>query len=287
MRRSLALACACLWGACQGSSDAPVSLVTGLRALGVRAEPPQVSPPADTELAMLLASTAAWPVDVTWSLCLRAPLAGQRVNPACLTPGAPDLVPLASGSADRSSDRLAVTVTLPPVSAEALGQPDATGGVYVPLVAQVRDATDALTVVYRLRLGDGTAANTNPTLTSVDALDGATGTAVPLPTDPSAGAPRVVKSGDELTLGVTLADGSAEPYVAPNGAGTPTTESLTTSWFGTAGELSVERTSVRQPTTVWRLVNTVPASGQTIDLYAVTRDGRGGEDYAHRTLLVE
>jgi len=275
------MACLCLWGGCQSFPDPPVSFVAGLRVLGVRAEPAQVSPPAETRLALLIASTAAWPVEVAWSVCLRAPLAGQIVNPACLTAGGPpDLVPLASGSADGSSDQLAITVALPPVSPEVLGQPDATGGVYLPLVARVADAGDALTAVYRLRLNGE---NANPTLASVDVLDNATGSAAPLPAD--VGAARVVSGGEELTLGVTWADGSAETFVAPDG--TLTTESLTTSWFSTAGELSVERTSARQPTTVLRLGKALPAAGQTIDLYAVTRDGRGGQDYAHRTLRFE
>ncbi|HEY8923236.1 MAG TPA: hypothetical protein VIU64_02575 [Polyangia bacterium] len=265
----------CLGFGCQSFPDPPVSFVTGLRVLGVRAEPPQVSPPAETRLALLIASTAAWPVEVTWNACLRAPLAGQVVNPSCLTADSPDLVPLGGGSADGSSDELAVTVALPPVSPESLGQPDATGGVYLPLVARVADGGNELTAVYRLRIGGESPANANPTLVSIDGLD-----------DTADGAAaRVVRNGDELTLGVTLADGSAETYVAPDG--TLATESLTTSWFCTAGEVSVERTSARQPTTVLRLRGAVPAAGQTIDLYAVTRDGRGGEDHAHRTLLVE
>lgn len=279
-----ACVCVCLWGGCQSFPDPPVSFVSGLRVLGARAEPPQVSPPATTEIALLLASTAAWPVDVTWSLCLRAPLAGQTVNPLCLASnGAPDLVPLGGGSADGSSDQLVLTLALPAVSPDALGQPDATGGIYLPLVARVSDTTDELAAVYRLRLGDGGPPNANPVLLSVDALDDATGVATPLPADPAA--PRLVRSGEALTLGATVADGSAETYLAPDGS--LATETLTTSWFSTAGELSVERTSPRQPTTVLRLVNAVPASGQAVDVYAVTRDGRGGEDYAHRRLLVE
>ena len=56
---------------------------------------------------------------------------------------------------------------MPQVAAASLGAPDATGGVYLPLVAAVSDSPQTLTAVYRLRLADGRRRNTNPTIADV------------------------------------------------------------------------------------------------------------------------
>ena len=73
-----------------------------------------------------------------------------------------------------------------------------------------------------------------------------------------------VSAGDALALSVALAPGSAETYVAADGS--TTTELITTSWFATAGNLSVQKTSEMQPETVLHLDQRLPASGATIDL---------------------
>ena len=98
-------------------------------------------------------------------------------------------------------------------------------------------------------------------------------------------APMPVRSGGALSLTVTFTPDSAQTYTAADG--TVTTESLTTSWFCTAGELSFEKTSATQPETVLHLDQRLPAAGTQIDLYAVARDERGGTDFAHRTLLLQ
>ncbi len=82
-----------------------------------------------------------------------------------------------------------------------------------------------------------------------------------------------------------VAPDSAQTYTAADG--TVTTETLTTSWFCTAGELSFEKTSTTQPVTVLHLDQRLPSAGTQIDLYAVARDERGGTDFAHRTLLLQ
>ena len=100
-----------------------------------------------------------------------------------------------------------------------------------------------------------------------------------------AATPMVVHSGDALSLSVTFAPDSAQTYTAADG--TVTTETLTTSWFCTAGDLSFEKTSATQPETVLHLDQRLPSAGAQIDLYAVARDERGGTDFAHRTLLLQ
>ena len=68
---------------------------------------------------------------VSWSRCLLAPLPGQASNPDCVdNRQAPYLEPIGEGAT--------ITTTMPAdITAEALGQPDASGGVYLTLVARV------------------------------------------------------------------------------------------------------------------------------------------------------
>jgi hypothetical protein len=258
---------------CQNFPDPPVTFVSGLRVLAIEADPPQVAAGGSTTVTLLAVDTTGATPSATWNQCSRPPLAGEAVNPDCVThQTAPYLQPIGQGST--------ITTTMPEVTAESLGEPDATGGVYLPLVVEVSDGTDALTAVYRLRLGNAAPANANPTIASVYTVDAA-GAMSPL----DEAATPVVHAGDALTLGVTFAPGSAETYLGPDG--TATTEVLTTSWFCTAGDLSVEKTSEIQPQTVLRLDQRLPVAQSQIDLYAVARDERGGTDYAHRAFQLQ
>ena len=276
--RTLGLVCGAgcflsLFGGCQTFSDPPVSFVAGLRVLGVKAEPPQIAPGAGTTVNALVVDTSGGTPTASWSQCLEPPLPGQTVNTACVDGSAgAGLQPIGDG--------LTVPFVMPQVTPASLGAPDATGGVYLPLVAAVSAGPQALTAVYRLRLADTGPANTNPTIADVFSVD-ATGAMSPL----DATAPTPVQSGGALSLTVTFAPDSAQTYVAADG--TVTTEALTTSWFCTAGELSFEKTSATQPETVLHLDQRLPAVGTQIDLYAVARDERGGTDFAHRTLLLQ
>jgi hypothetical protein len=100
-----------------------------------------------------------------------------------------------------------------------------------------------------------------------------------------------VRAGDRLSLGIAIADGSVETYVSPIGGtsrtGGPIEESLRTAWFTTAGDFGNDRTNDAQPRTVLELDEFLPPPGSVIDVYAVTRDERGGCDFAHRTLRLE
>ena len=260
-------------GGCQSFPDPPVSFVAGLRVLGVKAEPPESAPGGSATVSALAVDTAGATPDATWSACFTPPRAGQAVNPDCVQPAAgADLQPVGQG--------LSITATMPAVTADVLGAPDITGGVYLPLVGDVRGASAAVAAVYRWRLAGAAPANTNPVLAAVYRRDGS-GAMVPL--DLAAATP--VAAGDALSLGVTFADGSAQDYTRADGA--PVTELLTTSWFCTAGTLSFEKTSAVQPETVLHLDQRLPPAGSTIDLWAVARDERGGTDFAHRVLLLQ
>jgi hypothetical protein len=276
MRRALVvsgLALMLVPAACTTSTDPPVSLVVGLRVLAVTADPPEVAPGATSQVAALVVDTAGRPVDASWSRCTLPPRTGEAVNPGCVTAtGAPTLVPVGAG--------LSIAATMPDVTAAMLGQPDATGGVYLPLVAQISDGADAVTTVYRLRLAGAGPPNTNPAIASVDVVDMA-GASTPI--DPAA--PLVVHAGQALTLAATFAPGSAEAYTRPGGAAA--TETLTTSWFATDGAFSVDKTSASQPQTVLTLGKNPANPGQNIDLWAVGHDERGGVGYTHRVLELQ
>lgn len=262
---------------CQSFPDPPVTFVAGLRVLGIKADPPEVAAGGSTSVDALVVDTGGATPAAAWNACLEPPLAGEAVNPDCVTAtSAPFLHPIGSG--------LTITATMPQVTSADLGEPDASGGVYLPLVARVTapsaPSSASIAAVYRLRLLGTAPANTNPTIATVDLFDASGGmTAL----DPAT--PTPVARGAALSLGVTLAPGSAEAYTAADGR--ETTEVLTTSWFCTAGDFSVEKTSDTQPQTVLHLDQRLPAAGTPIDLWAVARDERGGTDFAHRVLQLQ
>jgi hypothetical protein len=260
-------------GGCQSFSDPPVSFVAGLRVLGIQAEPPQIGPGASTTVTALVVDTDGGTPAASWSQCLLPPLPGQTVNTGCVDGSAgAELQPIGAG--------LTIPFVMPQVASTSLGAPDATGGIYLPLVAAVDAAPQSLTAVFRLRLADAGPANTNPTIAGVFSVDAA---GLMSALDPTA--PMPVQTGAALSLAVTFAPDSAQTYTAADGSAT--TETLTTSWFCTAGELSFEKTSTTQPVTVLHLDQRLPSAGTQIDLYAVARDERGGTDFAHRTLLLQ
>jgi hypothetical protein len=260
--------------ACQSSNALPASFVSGLRVLAIKAEPPEVPAGASSTATMLAVDTSGRAITMTWSECLLPPRPGEAVNPDCITSTtASFLAPIGAGPT--------VSATMPQVTAAELGQPDSTGGVYLPLVAGVSTDADSLVATYRLRLAQSTTVNHNPTVSAVfvvsDAGNPTLDEAVPL----------IVHAGDQITLGDSFASGSAENYMSPAAGGAVVAETLTTSWFCTAGQLSVEKTGGQQPTTVLRLDARLPAAGAIIDLWAVGRDERGGTDYVHRTLQLQ
>lgn len=271
-----ALAASALAG-CTETDDVPASFLAGLRVLAIVATPPEVAPGASASVTVNAVDTTAAAgaaPSVSWSRCTLAPLQGQAINPDCDTlAGA--LVPLGDGAT------ITVTMLDPTAAGSGVGAPDSTGGVYLPLFARLTSGGQELTASYRLRVGQaGAPANANPTVDAVVVMnaDGTTAVldeAVPLP----------VSAGQHLSLGVTVPAGAAETFTVDRGAGPEmVTETLVTSWFSTAGELDHQRTSAAQPFTELNLERRLPATPARIDVYAVTRDERGGTDLQHRVL---
>jgi hypothetical protein len=262
--------------ACEPDGEAPRTLVTGPRVLAIKAQPPQVPPGASTTVTILVAGTQGQAATVAWSRCLLAPLPGQASNPDCVTNAQASYIePIGEGTT--------ITTMMPAdITADALGQPDASGGVYLTLVARVTVGAESLAAVYRLRLSTGSDDNQNPTLTGVTASDGSATESLDEAT------PRPVRQGDKLTLNAVLAPGSEDTYIAPmvGDLGGQVRETERTSWFSSAGEFDDDRTEIGQRT-VLSLDQFLPAPGTIIDLYAVAHEERGGVDFVHRTLRLE
>ena len=292
--KTLTVICAVVLAALVGcsSNDDPASYVTGLRVLAIKAEPPEAPVGGTSTLTALAIDTAGTPIDISWAQCLDPPLSGQSLNPDCITNDSADyLRPVGSG--------LSVMTTMPMIDPTHLGRPDASGGVYLPLIARIVSGTDSLTATHLLRLGRGASPNHNPSLSGLfqvtDAGDGGAGQVVSL----DDAMPLVVHAGDEITLRATFMPGSAESYQVEDGDPSTTpprtlTETLSVSWFSTAGDFSAASSGADVPDTILHLKQTrngpslhVPASGSSIDLWVVARDERGGADYLHRSLRVE
>jgi hypothetical protein len=268
------LLCAGVGAGCTPKDEPPRTLIVKPRVLAIKAEPPSVAPGESTTVTTLIVGTGAETPAVSWTRCRRAPRPGDAINPDCFDDEAAYLEPIGEGPT--------ITTEMPTdATADTLGEPDASGGVYLPLIARVAVAGQTLLASYRLRLSTADDVNHNPGLTGVLVLDGS-GSDVPL--DPAN--PPVVRTGDHLTLKAALPAGSGESYPAALGNGTAT-EILLTSWFSTAGRFSQERTDDTQPSTALELDDLLPAPGATIDLFVVTRDDRGGAAYVHQGLAFE
>lgn len=268
----------------------PASWVSGLRILAVKAQPPEVGPGERSHLTALVVDTAGRSVHVDWSECLLGPLQGQLVNRDCvLTDRADARRPLGSG--------LEIDVTMPQnIDPQRQGLPDGSGGVYLPFVAQIGAGDSALGAIYRLRLGTSlsTPVNRNPVLLGIFTIEGPLqGGSGEMASTLDEETPRVVHAGDALTLRADFAEGSAEPYVRkePRGNEPPVSrrvvETLSVSWFSTAGTISVAESGSERPDAILKLDEHLPQSGKPIDLWVVGRDERGGTDTLHRTLLFQ
>ena len=180
---------------------------------------------------------------------------------------------------------------MPAVDAVTLGPPDATFGVYLPIVAHVVDGPDSADAVYRLRVRipevipprctldppypPHCQPNANPTFVSVEPFtDDETQT-----TD--------THEGQTWSVFPHFATGnSGEEYAIP-GTSMPTVfERQFLQFFATAGTfpdtplggIAVEK---------WVIDRDLPAPGGAIDLWIVGHDDRGGSCITHRGFVLK
>lgn len=262
-------------GCAQKADLAAASFVDGLRVLGVQAEPPEAAPGDAVMLTAWVVDTRGRALDVTWSACTLP--SNGTANAGCTDGTGRGLVALGDGTA--------LAIAMPAVDAATLGPPDATLGVYLPIVVHVRAGDDAIDAVYRLRVrvasllpigctvgppyGPHCAPNRNPTIDRIDPLGSESD---------------VQFAGADSTWALDLhySDDSAEEYGNP----APVFERLTTQWFATAGsfpDAPVGGTGVQKFT----LDRALPPAGGTVDLWAVGHDERGGTTLAHRTFVMQ
>jgi hypothetical protein len=240
----------------QDLSDA--GLVTGLRLLGAQAEPPEADPGQAVMLTAWVVDPRGGAISVSWGVCM-LPSDGLA-NPGCVS-GAPGVVPIGSGTT--------LTMTVPAVTKEMLGPPDATSGVYLPIVMRVSANGDTVDGVYRLRIHGDQDANTNPVLTDVTNL----------PLD----VPDHVHAGDVWPLVANYPQSSREAYALPPSP-EKVFERLTTQWFASAGtfpDAPVGGTGVQS----LRMDRLLPPAGGHIDVWVVGHDDRGGTTMLHGFLI--
>ncbi len=265
--------------ACAKEDLADASFVDGLRLIGVQAEPPEAPAGASVTLTAWVADPRGGSIDVSWSACLLP--SNGLANNGCTDGSGNGLVGLGSGTT--------ITATVPDVDPSLLGPPDASYGVYLPIVVHLVDGSEALDGVYRLRVrvpsviapGCTFAApfpqhcgpNNNPTFTQIEPL-GADETAM-----------NVTFHGEVWGLLPDYDTPSAEEYAIPGSIKPTAFERLTTQWFSTAGsfpDAPPSGTGVQK----WTLDHGVPAPGGIVDLWLVGHDDRGGTVMTHRSFTV-
>jgi hypothetical protein len=269
------LSVALLAAAC-GTSFEKASLVSGLRVVAIKAEPPEVAPGRSTMLSVLAVDTANQPLTLRWMACTEPPQLGLgAINPGCFNVDvAPYLLPLGTGAP--------LSASIPVIDPAAFGPPDASGGIYLPLRLDAQAGADKLSAAYRMRLALGGTPNQNPRLADFQTVS-ASGVASSL----GESAPLEVHSGDKVTLRAIFAPGSVETYqVVEPGQTKTVTELLNASWYATAGSWSEQVTGEAKPDTVWTADIHLPAAGSRIDVWVVGRDERGGTDFLHRAFVL-
>jgi hypothetical protein len=298
MRPRLGSALALLATTCTPQLGPGDSLVTSKRILAIRADPAEAIPGTSVTFASLIAGPGA-PVDdagVQWNFCTApAPLTQDNVvSDACL--GASALVPAGVGAT--------VTATTPAAGCSIFGpgtpsagfrprDPDATGGYYQPLRADLAgaDSTFALARIRCDLANAGTAAasafaaayqgNENPRLLPLVAtLEG------------SAVALTAVPAGARLVLQASWPAGSAEIFAYFDPVSQTVThrrESMQVAWYSTGGALDSESTgrASTDPATTTDVGWQAPAAPGLVRLWTVLRDSRGGVAFATYDLVVK
>jgi len=305
---------AALLSACVPDIGDDTSLVSGARVLAIAADPPEVGEGDAVNLSALVASEAESGDAVSYFSCrARKPLSELGpVAPSCLSGSGDTLVALGSGASVSSAiDRGACSVFGPRRPSAEPGQPagraadpDATGGFYQPVMAEL---PGQLAVLGGVRLDCGLPSadreqvieynqrhriNQNPRIDRLEALRGETWTEI-VP----AGAPPRIGVGERLALRVHWAECAAderctgaETYVMYDTEATALvdrTETLLATWYATAGDFDAPRTEATGPAPETENAWSAPAEPGPVRLWVVLRDGRGGVGYGVYRLEIE
>jgi hypothetical protein len=293
--RGLFLALACMV-TCVPSLGPDVSRITSTRILAVRADPAEAAPGARVTFTSFVAGREGTltGADIDWSFCTAPrPLTEDNVvSNACL--GSSSLVAAGSGpltTASTPSDGCSVFGPDAPGTSRPQA-PDGTGGYYQPLRAAL---TGADTAFERLRIhcdlaNAGAAAavafaaayrlNQNPQLLPLTATLNGVPTAL-----------TAIPVGARVTLEATWPAASAESFAYFDPVSQTVTqqrEAMQVAWYASDGALDTESTSraADDPAVTTDDGWTAPAAAETVHLWVVLRDSRGGVDFAAYDLVV-
>lgn len=299
---------------CVPDVDDDTSLVTAPRVLAIQAEPPEAGEGDTVSLTALVASDGEAADDaVSYFFCTaRKPLSELGpIEPGCLYDTSGARAALGTGlSVSGALDRGVCSLFGPRRPSAEPGQPagraadpDATGGFYQPVLAELLGQLGVLGGV-RLDCGLPSAdreqvieynqrhrTNQNPRIDRLERLASATWT--PLAED----AAQRVGAGERLELRVSWAACAAEErctgaeqYVMFDPAGRALVErqeALVASWYATDGRFDAPRTEPGD--TPFQSENgwVAPSARGAVRLWVVLRDGRGGVGHASYRLDVE
>jgi hypothetical protein len=293
----ISLAMGMLLGACEPDLGPSDSVVTAPRILAVRANPAEARAGDSVTFTPLVAGPGG-PVEapaVAWSYCLAPkPLAEDNVVSTAYLNGQ-SLLPFGDGPMAKAPiPTNACSLFGPDVPTEGARprDPDATGGYYQPVRADVADsvpAIDLVRITCDLANAPASAAtafaeayvpNHNPTLLPLVATVGGTRASISL-----------AAMGTRLALTASWPAESAEThprYDVASGAVSRQREAMRVAWYARRGSFDVESTgrAANDPATNSANVWTAPRSAGTAYLWVVLRDSRGGVDFASYEVTV-
>jgi hypothetical protein len=256
-----------LAAACTAPDEPRASLVEAPTIVGVAIQPAEVAPGAEV-FATVVVATPDGPGDASgarWALCTspRPVTDNNAVPAACLADGVAPVADRGMGvRVTLSPDACALFGPDPPPGGARPRDPDASGGYFQPIRVEVGDLVAFGMARILCPLGNAPVDVANQFADQYN---------------PNA-QPNTLDMGlDGETLWVTWLGHTAEPYTVYD----PDTqtlerrlETLTVSWFATAGTFDVDRTvgGVTGASVHW----TPPETPQPVTFWAVVRDDRGG-----------
>ena len=246
--------------ACQQSLP-DEALVTRLRILGIRAEPPEVAPGDTTRLDALVADPKGGGRAQTWAwaLCTPDPAAGVS---SCADPTR--LVPLGTGTSE--------TLVVPTNALDAVPVPQQAKGIDAFVVLQVSAPPSDHEIGFkRLRISRSSTPNGNPRIAA-------------LRVGGSGDDPLSVTAGEQVSFLVATTAGAAQPYTDAAGVHS---EDLSVQWLVSGGTVDRFTTYVDSAEQIaissWTADHDAASAPTT--LWAVLHDGRGGIDWASRMIV--
>jgi hypothetical protein len=302
----LSVLCSVLSIGCKPDFGNPPSLVTGARLLAIKGEPAEVHPGDSVALSALSVTPMGSDQQPSydWALCLiPKPLDENNVVAGgCLADGGDGIMALQSGTSSTAIVPLNACALFgpdPPPQMPGMPplrprDPDVSGGYYQPVrtrlsglqgfglervTCDLAQAGAAIAVEFAMQYK----ANNNPMIAAVTAaFSGQTVTAVP------AGATVSVPHGAQVDWSVAWPMDSVESYPVYDIVQQQLIthrESLRVSWFATDGSFQHDTTG-RDETemetstdNIWTAPSPA-AMNETVHVWAVLRDSRGGVDWA-------